>query len=512
MTKEQLQTKIAGNLRRSSIDADEVRLQPDPFGGWRVLVVSSNFEGKTLGERKILVLKGIDEGDLQWIELLTPKELEWSGPLFSDSDLSKLPLWADALARASVASESADQVVFPSGLDTDLSVPISTTFYSVRGGVGRSTSLAYVGRILASRGRRVICVDLDIEAPGLASLFGVESEVTDGHGVVPLLVALDQGQEPEVSNHLIRVSSKDELYCLPAGRPNAEYARLLQYINPSAWYTEEKNPLRDLFSALKERLPFRPDVILFDARTGISEISAPLLFDLADIAIIVFFPHPQAEKATREVVRALLSSRTWRDVDQKRLTPEPRFIVSPIPSSRVPEVVNRYRNRSMEWISEWLSPTEANGSAIESSFADAVHFVPYRDDIATSDTVVANQEMWDNYKPVADWIERFLPGSEESDIPVVEASKTIVLNELNFSDGTAEYENNFLETFVEAGSTAKTLAVSTPLVLGRKGAGKTAIFRRLLEGNDTRSLPISAPAPLRKNRPWISIGGRFRRD
>ena len=503
MTRQQLQTRIAANLNEALMDSDEIRIQPDPFGGWRVLVVSKSFDGRTPSERKLAALNKIDERELQWTELLTPQELGWAGSLFTDSDLYQLPLWSDALARASAKSEQVSPVVFPSSLDTDLPVPISTTFYSVRGGVGRSTSLAYVARILASRGRRVVCVDLDIEAPGLASLFGVEADVTADHGVVPLLVSFDQGHEPDVSEHLIRVSTKDELYCLPAGKPDAEYARLLRYINPSAWYTEEKNPLRSLFSALKEKLPFRPDVLLFDSRTGISEISGPLLFDLADLAIIVFFPHPQAENATREVVRALLSARTWRSVNQKKLTPEPRFIVSPIPSSRVPEVVNRYRNRSLKWISDWLSPAEPNGDTPESSLADAVHFVPYRDDIATSDTVVPNQDMWNDYRPIAEWIERFLPASEEADVAVVGESKTTVLNELNFSKGTAEYEQHFLETFVEAGSTSKALAISTPLVLGRKGSGKTAIFRRLLEGDETASLAITAPAPLRKNRPWI---------
>src|SRR6267378_2203150 len=41
------------------------------------------------------------------------------------------------------------------------------TFYSYKGGTGRSMALANVAWILASQGNRVLMVDWDLEAPGL---------------------------------------------------------------------------------------------------------------------------------------------------------------------------------------------------------------------------------------------------------------------------------------------------------------------------------------------------------
>lgn len=503
MTREELKDGIAQNMRHQDLEVEQIRVQPDPFAGWRVVVISKDFEGRARQDRAALAFAGLDEAQIQWSELLTPSELEWSGPLFVDSELSGSPSWMNAFERASASAqtpEPAADILFPSDLDTDLPTPISVTFYSVRGGVGRSTALGYCGRILAARGRRVICVDLDLEAPGLASLFGVESQVSEDQGVVHLLVALDKGEEPDVSKHLIRVTESSELYCLPAGQPSAEYARLLRLINPSAWYSEERNPLRNLLSALTDKLPFRPDVILFDARTGISEISAPLLFDLADIAVIVFFPHPQARRATKEVVRALLSSRTRRNIGNRKFAPEPRFLVSPIPSSRIPEVVQRYRNRSQDWIAEWMAPI---GNGATGSISELVHFVPYKEDIATADSVLPSIDSWRDYEPVAEWIERFLPSDEDAEPPLPQNLKGRVLSELQFSAGTAEYQEDFLNTFVEAGLTARALSPATPLVVGRKGVGKTAIFRRLLERQDVPSIPITAPAPLRGGRPWV---------
>src|ERR1039458_3724505 len=44
------------------------------------------------------------------------------------------------------------------------------TFYSFKGGVGRSMALINTAGILAGRGFRVLVIDLDLEAPGLSYL------------------------------------------------------------------------------------------------------------------------------------------------------------------------------------------------------------------------------------------------------------------------------------------------------------------------------------------------------
>jgi cellulose biosynthesis protein BcsQ len=41
------------------------------------------------------------------------------------------------------------------------------TFYSYKGGVGRSMALANAAHILAQFGLRVLMIDFDLEAPGL---------------------------------------------------------------------------------------------------------------------------------------------------------------------------------------------------------------------------------------------------------------------------------------------------------------------------------------------------------
>lgn len=45
------------------------------------------------------------------------------------------------------------------------------TFYSYKGGTGRSMALANMAWILASNGKRVLVVDWDLEAPGYIDFF-----------------------------------------------------------------------------------------------------------------------------------------------------------------------------------------------------------------------------------------------------------------------------------------------------------------------------------------------------
>jgi hypothetical protein len=181
-----------------------------------------------------------------------------------------------------------------------------------------------------------LCIDMDLEAPGLASLFAVEGQVVDGKGVVPLLLQTEiNGVVPDIVQHVLRVTDDTALYLLPAGLPNANYARQLALLDPSEWYREEINPLRLLIDSVKD-LQEPPHVVLIDSRTGISPLAAPLLFDVADINIVAFYPHPQARVGTRALTRALLAAHSRRSTDEKPLSPEVRFVVSPVPAT--PEV------------------------------------------------------------------------------------------------------------------------------------------------------------------------------
>lgn len=513
MKKENIKKKIEQNFAGNGWAIEEIRINPDAFtDDWTILIVSQNFEGISKQERKEKALAGLDDLQIEWLELLTPEEKKWAGSLPGDFEPSDLPLWPEALSQGAHFDPVKNPLAFLSDIDDDVEPPVITTFYSLRGGVGRSTALAYTAHILASQGKKVICVDMDLEAPGLTALFDKEKDIEKGMGLIHLLMAFDQGEKPDVANHLLRISEEYDLYCLPAGIMSADYARQLRFIDPESWYREEHNPLRELMDYLSNDLPFTPDVILLDARTGITQLSGPLLFDLSDISIIVFFPHPQAELGTKTLVRALLATKTRRIVNKKSFTPEIRFLVSPVPASKAPEVVRRYEHRAIDWISDWIAPWK--NSATEHSDiveSDITHFIAYREVIAASDRVLPDDDIRRSFEQVSRWIERFLHSPGEKNIPLTPGREKLeILDNFSFSAGTAEEQDDLLDTFVETDIVKKALSPEKSLVIGRKGTGKTAIFRRLSEnGNKDRHVfIITSPQPLSKKHPlYLSSDG-----
>lgn len=506
MTREEIVERVQRNLANFGIRVEALRVQQEPYGGWVVAVVSNDFDGLPPALRRKRVLEGLEEAGIEWADLLTPAELEWSGGLPSEESEERLPLWPEALARGTTGLE---QVRFPSDEDEDLDPPLVATFYSLRGGVGRSTALAYTARLLAAQRKKVVCVDMDLEAPGLTALFGCEDKVEDDQGIVRLLLDLDQGGDPDVVKHLVRVTEEYDLYVVPAGKVGPNYARQLRLLDPNAWYREEGNPLRALMRQLRTGLPFTPDAILVDARTGITPMSGPLLFELADIAVIVFFPHPQARRGTEMLVHGLLSSTTYRDAEPG-FVPEVRFIVSPIPAVR--DTMAQYERRALAWVADWLS--KANDARHDGEYIDErdiTLIVPYREEVAASDSVADAAGIEQMFESVRDWVLRFLPSPKEQRTVVdLEHLKPRVLEELSFSAGTAEVQENFLDNFVQTEVIREAIKGNIPLVLGRKGSGKTAVFRWLLESKAVSSIVGHAPAALKGSRAWLLSSDGFR--
>ena len=299
---ETLTSEIQARLAMAMHDQERrVTVVDDPYGGVRVLVSSPSFDGWSWPERLQAIFGGEPPEDVMWFDIVTPEEADEDIEERLLDSRAQLPMWANRLSAPTMT----DDLILPSDLDGPVERPFVVTLFSLRGGVGRSTALINAAAMLASEGRRILCVDMDLEAPGLAALFGVEDQLFPQAGVVRLLQQLDAGDNVDVASHLIKVQESEELYLLPAGIPDANYARRLAAIDPMAWYEEDRNPFRLLMEEL-QNLPIEFDVILLDARTGISPLNAPLVFDVSDMVVVVFFPHPQSIQGTEALTKAVL--------------------------------------------------------------------------------------------------------------------------------------------------------------------------------------------------------------
>ncbi|MEV7275398.1 ParA family protein [Streptomyces sp. NPDC093111] len=485
-TSQTIRMQLEENVRSAGLDGARIHVAEDGFGSYLVRIVHESLEELSESERRSLLLTGTADA-ISTAELITPSEEAWYGAPFTDS-AGQMPLWHEVLARPNAI----DELTFATDLDQDIELPAVITFYSLRGGVGRTTALAAAARILSERGRRILCIDMDLEAPGLATVLGCP-EPQDDQGVLPLLLALERGnEEVDIRDHVLRVSEGEELYCLPAGRLSSDYADRLRLLDPEIWYREADNPLHKLLKLAKDS-PLNPDLILLDSRTGISPVAAPLLFDVSDLAVICFYPHPQAERGTELLVKALMSAKSRRATPDAVLTPEPRFVISPVPPGPSADAV---RERAIGWVDGWISEAQRRRPAgFDALRAEEItHTIHYSPETAFRDKVATGAAAREAYGAVADWLEHLLP-QPESLTEFSRSRKGDVLDQLDFSTGTAESQASLLDDFVHTRVAQQALGTRAPLVIGRKGTGKTAVFRWLLESHPENQTPVTVFSP-----------------
>ena len=159
---------------------------------------------------------------------------------------------------------------------------LTYTLYSVKGGVGRSTTAAVLAWHLARQGQNVLVVDLDLESPGISSAmldpsmqpdFGVvdwfaEDLVGQGDHVVECMVA-----RPDWHQDL-----RGDVCIVPAqGREPGEYLAKLGrvYLDKGVRWTQRLDRMLTRLRGI-----VKPDIVLLESRSGLHDIAAATVTDL----------------------------------------------------------------------------------------------------------------------------------------------------------------------------------------------------------------------------------------
>ena len=195
--------------------------------------------------------------------------------------------------------------------------PPIIVFHSVKGGVGRSTALAIVAADQARRGRNVLVVDLDMEAPGVGSLllrggdlpelgvldWFVETNLYDElHGALDHqsmdLVQLGIAESPLTQGRgAVDVMPALGLECLT--RPWNVVTKLGRaFIDHPRQGWSHAARLRQLL-ATAVQAERRYDVVLVDARAGLAEGTAPALIGLGATVLCFGVDTPATHVANR---------------------------------------------------------------------------------------------------------------------------------------------------------------------------------------------------------------------
>lgn len=167
-------------------------------------------------------------------------------------------------------------------------------FYSIKGGVGRSTALTATAWSLAQKGKRVLILDLDLESPGVSTTI-LPEEKRPSFGITDWLVEDLVDNADAVFDAMVATSdlSRDgEIFVVPAhGAEPGEYVSKLGRVwMPKVKVDGEKENwsqrLQRLINALEQR--WKPDVILIDSRAGIDEVASSCVTDLGANLILLF--------------------------------------------------------------------------------------------------------------------------------------------------------------------------------------------------------------------------------
>ncbi|RFU84699.1 TIR domain-containing protein [Streptomyces triticagri] len=185
------------------------------------------------------------------------------------------------------------------------------TFYSYKGGTGRTMALANAAWILAANGKRVLAVDWDLEAPGLDRFF---RPFLDPHalaatsGVIDIIndyawAATTGGRGPgpwhkefaHVEQHAVSLTPErlglrfpdgGSLDFLSAGRQDRSYSATVSSFEWDNFYERLGGGL--FLDALREDMQASYDYVLIDSRTGLSDSADICTIQMPDVLVDCF--------------------------------------------------------------------------------------------------------------------------------------------------------------------------------------------------------------------------------
>lgn len=201
------------------------------------------------------------------------------------------------------------------------------TFYSYKGGTGRTMLLANVAWVLASNGKRVLVVDWDLEAPGLHRYlhpFLVDPELTATEGVIDFMTdysvrAMTPNPESgewwrslaDISRYAVSLEhafpAGATFDFAPAGRQGDVYAARVNSFNWQDFYNRLGGGA--FLEVVTERMRADYDYVLVDSRTGVSDTAGICTVQLPDALVVCFTLNTQSIEGAAAVAESVSAQR-----------------------------------------------------------------------------------------------------------------------------------------------------------------------------------------------------------
>lgn len=361
-------------------------------------------------------------------------------------------------------------------------------FHSYKGGVGRTLSLLAFVKAWSSLNalkstKKLLIVDADIEAPGITWLTSGEDEpafsfldlleVVQEKDSIDEIVDLAADKIIELTVRIETEKSMVEHIVLPTYRYIEQWLDIYSSPESLARSYNKKYILAEVLSKLGEKI--NADLVLVDLRAGMSEFSAPLLFDPRVKKYLVTSTSYQSVKGT-EILLHQLSKGLPLNAD-----------------SKIPEILLTMGQDGMnttDIISELISVYEKNIEDDSSSVTnDIVTELPFASELIHLESlqkIMKSLNGRDFYKNIVDLVRNSydIPsGEKRSDNEltreeVIDRIHTFAVNQIT-AEGNGALEvlmtdsiQNIVRKFKEN--------VPNTVVMGAKGSGKTFLYREIL--------------------------------
>ena len=241
------------------------------------------------------------------------------------------------------------------------------TLFSIKGGVGRSTTMAVLARHLAGKGERVLVVDLDLESPGISSAMLGQNEQPD-FGIVDWFVEDTVGQSDRVVESMLAEPAwartlEGDVAVAPAhgARPGEYLAKLGRAcFNPfDRPWTKRLNRLLD---SLENR--FDATVTLLESRSGLHDIAAVTVTDIGANALLF------ATESESSWIDYHILFRHWRDRGLATRIRERLWIVSALtPLQDEIQYLEDFRQHAWSLFNDNLYDDASDGDEVGDEFS-----------------------------------------------------------------------------------------------------------------------------------------------
>ena len=408
------------------------------------------------------------------------------------------------------------------------------TFYSYKGGMGRTTALiSYAMDLAINKNKRVVIVDCDLEAPGYLNFFDLSEHIGlksgKKNGVVEFISDaqfVTNRDTLDINDYVINVGNDNankvaynnlsNIWLVPAGNLNESYETEGYDSNKSS--ENRRNYLEGLsrinlanistivedfqllFSKLKETI--HPDIILLDSRTGFNDIFGTTAFLLSSYVVGFFGFSRQTQPGLMNLLNEY-----YNPTSQFKLS----LVFSILPPTK-DQVEDSWAEAHKQEIIEMITRIETDKKDLP--FFHYLHRDPALERIGTgdqaSDEAFVNMVKDNKFRDYSSIFEQitslYIKEADEpefsADMPslvlrnvVLKQLKDALENVANFAEDTEIKEKQFfyrdcMKQFFDP---------QKFLVQGYKGTGKTYLYKALGDKTVSKRIREWADPTSRKN-------------